>query len=63
MAYFWTYRLWKTWLGKFLNSPVSEHPSKANMSKRTKDLSNLHDSTFIIFSEHFEQNRLGKYLC
>ena len=39
--YFGSYRLPKMWLGKYLKSLVSEHPSKLNMLKGLKHLWNL----------------------
>ena len=50
--YFGNYGLQKTWLDKYLKSPISEHRSRVNMLKGLKHFWNLHDSTFIIFFHH-----------
>ena len=45
--YFESYRLWKTWLHKSVNKPVSWHHLIVNMLEGLKHLWNLHESTFI----------------
>ena len=50
LIYFPNYGVRKTWLGKCLESPISEHPVTVNMLKVSKHLLNLYDSTYIIFS-------------
>ena len=54
---------WKTLLGECLDSPVSEHPSTDNMSKRLKHRWNLNHSNFMISFEPFWHKRPGKSLC
>ena len=54
--------LQETWLEKSLKSPVSEDPSTGNMVNVPKHCSNLNDSTFSIFIDHFEGNSFGKSL-
>ena len=49
-------RTLKTWLHKCLKSAVLEEPSTSNIVKGAKFRRNLHDSTFIIFTDHFEAN-------
>ena len=44
--YFGSYRLWKAWLHKCLNSPVSYHHSSVNIVEGLH-LWNLHESTLI----------------
>ena len=48
LVYFRNYILPKTWLGKYLKSPVTEPPSTVVLLKISKHLRNLHDSTSII---------------
>ena len=60
--YFWNYRLSKSWLDHSLKGAVSEHPSTVNMLKGPKLLRNLHESTFIIFSNYFQEKACAKYL-
>ena len=43
-----------------LKSPVSEGPLTSNMVNGLKHCWNLHDSTFIIFIDHCEENWIGK---
>ena len=50
----------KTWVDKFLKSPVSEGPWKSNMANVPKHCWNLHRSIFIIFIDYFEVNWVGK---
>ena len=49
MLYFWSYGLQKTWLDKFLKSPISEGPPTSNMVNEPKHFSKLNDSPFAIF--------------
>ena len=60
--YFGNYGIPKTWLDQCLKSPVSEDPSKRNMVNTPKDCSNLKNSTFTIFIEHWEVNCSTKSL-
>ena len=50
--YFQNYRMSKTWLNHSLESAVLEPPSPVEVLIGTKHLSNLHQSTFIIFFDH-----------
>ena len=43
-------------------SPISQHPSTVNMSKRPKHSWNVHYSTFIIVVDPCEQKGPGMYL-
>ena len=43
----------KTWVDHSLKTVVSEHSLDVNMLKGPKNLCNLQESTFIIFSDHF----------
>ena len=61
--YFRNYGLPKTSLDQSLKSPVSEHPSKSNMLNGPKHSSNLKDSPFTIFLDHWEVNCWTKSLC
>ena len=61
--YFRNYGLPKTWLDKCLKSPVSEYPTKSNMVNAPKHCSNLRDTSFAIFINHWEVNCLTKSLC
>ena len=54
--YFLNYGLPKTWLDQCLKGPFSEDPSKSNMVKAPKRSSNLKDSSFTIFIDHWEVN-------
>ena len=54
--YFGNYGLAKTWLDQCLKSPVSEYPSKSNMANGPKHCSNLKNSIFTIFIDHWEVN-------
>ena len=54
--YFWTDRLWKTWLDKCLKSPVLEDPLTSNMVNERKHCWNLKDSNFTIFIDPCEVN-------
>ena len=49
---FRNYRMSKTWLDHTLKSTVSKLPLTVNILKRPKLLSNLHESTFIMFFHH-----------
>ena len=57
------YGLPKACLDQCLKSPVSEHPSKGNMLNAPKHSSNLKDSPFTIFLDHWEVNCPTKSLC
>ena len=57
---FLTYGLRKTWLEKCLKSHDSEDPSTSNMVNGPKHCSNLNESNFTKFTDHFERNSLGK---
>ena len=57
---FGNYGLPKTWLDKCVKSPVSEDPSKSNMVNAPKNCSDLNDSPFTIFIDHWEANCLTK---
>ena len=59
---FWKYVLWKTWLDKFLRSPVSEDPWKNNMVNGPKNYLNLNDSAFTVFIDRCEENSVRKSL-
>ena len=52
--YLGNYGLEKTWLDQCLKSLVSEYPSKSNMVNDTKICSDLKDSNFTIFINHWE---------
>ena len=54
--YFGNGGLPKRWLDQCLKSPVSENPSKSNMVNAPKHCSNLKDSTFTTFIDHWEVN-------
>ena len=60
--YFPKYRLRKTWLDKCLKSSVSEDRYTENMENRTKQYSNLNDSTFTKFINQCERIPIGKSL-
>ena len=49
LAYFWNYRLQKTWLENCIKKPISENPSTNNMVKGPKHFWTLKDSAFTIF--------------
>ena len=61
--YFRSYGLPKTWLYQFLKSPVSKDPTKSNMVNAPKPCSDLRDTSFTIFINHWEVNCLTKSLC
>ena len=61
--YFRNYGLHKTWLDQCVKSPVSEDPSKCNMVNAAKQFSNLKDSPFTIFLDHWEVHCSTKSLC
>ena len=61
--YFRNYGLQKTWLDQCLKSPVSEDPTKSNMVNAPKRCSNLRDTSFTIFINHWEVTCLTKSLC
>ena len=50
----------KIWLDECLVSLISEHPLTVNISKRTKYLSNLHETTLIILFADSQQDIRGK---
>ena len=52
---FRNYRLRKPWLDKYLESPVSEDPSKSSMVNEAKHCRNLNHSTSSIFIDQWEQ--------
>ena len=54
--YFGNYGLPKTYLDQCLKSPFSEDPSKTNMVIAPKYCSNLKDSEFTIFIDHWAVN-------
>ena len=60
--YFGNYRLPKTWLDQCLKKPFSEDPSKSNMVNAPKGCSNLKDSPFPIFIDHWDVNCATKSL-
>ena len=60
--YFGNYGLPKKWLDQCLKSPVSEDPSKRNMVNAPKNSSNLKNSTFTNFVDHWEVNCRTKSL-
>ena len=61
--YFRNYGLPKTWLDQCLKSPISEDPTKSNMVNAPKHSSNLRDTSFTIFINHWEVTFLTKSLC
>ena len=58
--YFRNYGLPKTWLDQCLKSPISEDPTKSNMVNAPKHCSNLRDTSFTIFINHWEVTFLTK---
>ena len=60
--YFGNYRLPKTQLDPSLKSLFSEDPSKSNVVNAPKRCSNLKNSTFTIFIDHWEVNCRTKSL-
>ena len=54
--YFGNYRLPKTLLYQCLKYPSSEDLSKRNMANAPKHCSNIKNSTFTIFIDHWEVN-------
>ena len=61
--YFRNYRLPKRWLDQCLKSPVSEDPTKSNTVNAPKHCSNLRDTSFTIFINHWQVTCLTKSLC
>ena len=61
--YFGNYGLPKTWLDHCLKSPISEYPSKSNMANAPKHCSNLKDSPFTKFIDHWQVSCPTKSLC
>ena len=57
---FRNYGLPKTWLDQCLKSPISEDPTKSNMVNAPKHCSNLRDTSFTIFINHWEVTFLTK---
>ena len=55
-------RTLKTWLDKYLQSPISEDASRSNIVNLPKHCWNLYHSTFIILIDHCEGNSVGKSL-
>ena len=60
---FRNYGLPKTWLDQSLKSNASEHASETNKVNASKHCSNLKDSYFTLFINHWEGNCLTKSLC
>ena len=60
LMYFWTSRLRKTWLDKYLKSLVSEDRSTSNTGNTLKQCWNLNDRNLTIFVDHSEDNSVGK---
>ena len=60
--YFRNYGLPKTWLDQCLKSRASEDPTKSDMVNAPKHCSNLRDTSFTIFINHWEVNCLTKSL-
>ena len=60
--YFLSYGLRKSWLDKYLKSPVSEDPSTSSMVNGSKHCWNVEESTFTIFIGHCEGNSGWKSL-
>ena len=56
------YLLRKTWLDKCLKIRVLEDPKTENMGNRSKQCSNLNDSTFTNFINHCEGSCIEKSL-
>ena len=54
--YFRKYGLQKTWLDKCLKGPILEDPSRSNIVNGPKHFWYLHNSTFVIFIDNFEEN-------
>ena len=61
--YFRNCKLPKTWFDQCLKSPVSEDPTKSNMVNAPTHCSNLRDTSFTIFINHWEVTCLTKSLC
>ena len=55
--YFSTDGLRKTWIDKFLKSPISQALVTRKMVKRAKHYPKLNDSTFTIFLDPCESNK------
>ena len=60
--YFRSYRLSNTWLNHSLESSFPEPPSTINVLMGTEQLSNLQESTFIIFFHPSEEKWFAKVL-
>ena len=56
------YRLQTKSLDKYLKSLTSEDPATSNMVNKRKHCWNLHDSSFMVVNNYFEQNWVGKSL-
>ena len=61
LLHFGNYRMWKTRLDHSLKNTVPEHPFTVNMLNSPKLLSNMHETTSIIFFHH-SSAWFGKYL-
>ena len=61
--HFRNYGLPKTWLDQCVKAPVSENLLKSHKLNAPKHCSNLEDSPFIIFLDHWEGNCPTKRLC
>ena len=62
LIYFRNYDLRNTWLDKCLKSEVSEDRSRVDMPNGRKYCWILHAGTFVIFSHHTKENKVGKCL-
>ena len=60
--YFWTDELRKSWLGKWLKSPVSEDPATSNMVNGPKYCSKMKDNALTIFIDPCEDTSGWKSL-
>ena len=61
--YFRNYGLPKTWLDQCLKSPVSDDPTKSDMVNAPKYCSDLRETSFTIFINHWEVNCVIESLC
>ena len=55
--------LQKTWLDQCLKSPVSDDASESNRANVPRHCSNLKDTSFTIFIDHWQGNCLTKSVC
>ena len=60
--YLWNYRLSNIWLDECLVRLISGQPLMVKISKRTKYLSNLHETNFVIIFAEWKQDIGGKNL-